>query len=108
MQRNLNHVVKVQLNFFVPQGIEESVEGLFQSGFEVSDNFNDLVNGRLVHQTARPVNEQTNVFVKLDIRTNSDFVHLIIRNHTTALRRAASRNHMALNFGVRFCVLKST
>jgi hypothetical protein len=46
--------------------------------------------------------------VKLDIRTNSDFVHLIIRNHTTALRRAASRNHMALNFGVRFCVLKST
>src|SRR5262249_20430701 len=30
------------------------------------------------------------------------------RRYTTALRRAASRNHAALNLGVRFCVLKST
>jgi hypothetical protein len=30
------------------------------------------------------------------------------RSYTTALRRAASQNHAALNFGVRFCVLKST
>ena len=28
--------------------------------------------------------------------------------YTTAFRDAASRNHVALSFGVRFCVLKST
>src|SRR5262245_45688228 len=31
-----------------------------------------------------------------------------LHDYTTALRRAASRNHCALSFGMRCCVLKST
>ncbi|HTG52694.1 MAG TPA: hypothetical protein VMA33_07520 [Candidatus Tectomicrobia bacterium] len=55
MQRNLNHISEVQLDFVVPQRIEESIERLFQSGFEVFDNFNDFVNGRLVYAGRSPI-----------------------------------------------------
>jgi hypothetical protein len=52
----------------VSQGVEEAVERLLQLGFEVSDDADDLVQGLLVQDTARSVDEQTNVFVKLNLR----------------------------------------
>ena len=67
MERNLNDVSEIQLNFVVSQGIEEAVEMLLQPGFELSDDADDLVDGLLVQRTARSVDEQTNVFVKLNV-----------------------------------------
>ena len=67
MQRNLDNVSVIQLNFVVAQGIEEAVERFLQLGFEVSDNADDLVERLLVQHTARSVDEQTNVFVKLNV-----------------------------------------
>lgn len=48
MERNLNNVSEIQFNLIVTQGIEESIERRLQSGFQVFDNRNDLVHGRLV------------------------------------------------------------
>src|SRR5262245_12650408 len=36
IQRDLNDVPEIQLNFVVPQGIEEAIERFLQFGFEVS------------------------------------------------------------------------
>ena len=68
MERNLNNVSEIQLNLIVTTGIEESIERLLQLGFELSDNADDLVDRLLVQHTARSVDEQTNVFVKLNVR----------------------------------------
>src|SRR6516162_7162271 len=108
MQRNLNHISEVQLDFVVPQRIEESVERLLYLSFEVFNNRYDFVNALLTHQTGWSVDEQMNVFVKLYVRQKLDLVHSMISVYTTALRFAASQNHSALSFGVRFWVLKST
>src|SRR5262245_6293963 len=43
MERHLNNVSEIQLNLIVTQGIKESIERLIQSGFQVSDNVDDLV-----------------------------------------------------------------
>ena len=77
MERNLNYVSEIQLDLIVTQGIEESIERLLQLGFELFDNADDLVDRLLVQHTARPVNEQTNVFVKFYIRRKFHFVHLL-------------------------------
>src|SRR5207247_7907030 len=68
MERNLNHILVIQLNLIVTTGIEESIERLLQPGFELSDNADDLVDRLLVQHTARSVDEQTNVFMKLNVR----------------------------------------
>src|SRR5206468_6793649 len=67
MERNLNHILVIQLNLIVTTGIEESIERLLQLGFELSDNADDLVDRLLVQHTARSVDEQTNVFMKLNV-----------------------------------------
>ena len=46
--------------------VGESIERLLRRELEFSDNTYDLVNSRLVYQTVRPPDEQTNVFVKLE------------------------------------------
>ena len=43
IERNLNHVLVIQLNLIVTTGIEESIERLLQLGFELSDNADDPV-----------------------------------------------------------------
>jgi len=67
MQRDLDDVAEIQFNFIVSQGVKESIERLLQPGFEASDDADDLVDGLLVQHTARSVDQQTNVFMKLDI-----------------------------------------
>jgi len=66
MERNLNDVFKVKLNFIGRQRIGESIERLLCFGFEVFDSTYNLVNRRLVDQTARSIDEQTNVLVELN------------------------------------------
>ena len=73
MERNLNNVFEVELHFIGSQRIGESIERLLQLGFDVFDNTDDFVNGCLVHQTARAINEQANVFVKLNFRWKLHF-----------------------------------
>ena len=68
MKRNLNHVSEVELNFMGFRCIGESIERLLRCGFELFDNTDDLVNRRLVDQTARPINQQANVWVKLQFQ----------------------------------------
>jgi hypothetical protein len=43
MERHLNNVSEIQLNLIVTQCIEESIERLIQSGFQVFDDSNDFV-----------------------------------------------------------------
>jgi len=77
MERNLNNVSIIQLHLIVTQGIEESIERLLQLGFELSDNADELVDRLLVQHTVRSVDEQTNVFVKLNVSRKFHFVHLL-------------------------------
>jgi hypothetical protein len=68
MKANLNDVSEVELNFMGFRCIGESIERLLRRGFEVFDNTDDFVNGCLVDQSARAINEQANVLVKLNFR----------------------------------------
>ena len=67
MQRDLDDVAEIQFNFIVSQGVEESIERLVQSGFQVSDYIYYLVHRPLVQQTERSVDEQSNVLMKFDV-----------------------------------------
>jgi hypothetical protein len=44
IQRHLNDVSEIQLNFVVSQGVEEAVERFLQLGFEVSDDGYNSIN----------------------------------------------------------------
>src|SRR5438067_1052293 len=77
MQRNITDVSEVELNFMDFQRIGESIERLLRCGFEIFDNTGDLVNRRLIDQTARSINEQTNIVVKLNIRRKLHWVSFI-------------------------------
>src|SRR5262245_19802963 len=68
MKRDLDDVPEVQLDFMGFRSIRESIERLLRCGLNLFDNSDDFVNCRLVDQTARSVDEQANVLVKLDIR----------------------------------------
>src|SRR6478752_6127638 len=75
IKRNANDMFEVQINRVGCHGVRESIERLVQHNLEFSDDTYDFVDSRLVHQTARSINEQTDVFVKLDIRRQYYFVH---------------------------------
>lgn len=68
MQRSLNDVFKIKLNFMGCHRIEESVERLLQLGFEVLQSAYDCVKRCLVQKPVRSINEQANVLVKLNFR----------------------------------------
>ena len=68
IERNLNNISKIQLDLVMSQRVEEAIERLLQLRFQFSDDADDFVNRLLVQHAAGPVNKQTNVFVKLDIR----------------------------------------
>src|SRR5438874_2951710 len=67
IERNVNDIFEVQVDRIGSQCVGESIERLLQRGLEFSEDSYDFVNSRLVHQTPRSINEQTNVFVKLNI-----------------------------------------
>src|ERR1044071_6021923 len=66
-QRDLNDVFEVELNFVGFQRVGESIERLLQLRFEIFEDVYDLFNSRLVDHTARSVDEQTYIVVKLNI-----------------------------------------
>src|SRR5215475_12593713 len=75
MQRKLNDVFEVELNFVRCQRIRESIEWLLQVGFEVFQSAQSFVQCCFIHQTTRSVDEQTNIFVKLEFRWKFHVVH---------------------------------
>src|SRR4026209_2392791 len=77
IERNVNDIFEVQINCIGSDCVGESIERLLQRGFEFSNDCYDLVNSRLVHQTAWPIDQQTNVFVKLDVWWKLDVIHSI-------------------------------
>jgi hypothetical protein len=68
IKRNANDVFKVEINGVGCHRIGKSIEGLLQRGLEFSDDRYNFVNRRLVDQAMGSINEQPNVFVKLNIR----------------------------------------
>src|SRR4029434_2147555 len=66
-ERDLNDVFEVQLNFISAQSVGKSIEGFLQVGFKVFDNGNYFFNSSLIDHTVRSVDEETNVFVKLNV-----------------------------------------
>src|SRR5438067_13183199 len=102
MQRNITDVSEVELNFMDFQRIGESIERLLRCGFEIFDNTGDLVNRRLTDQTARSINEQTNIVVKLNIRRKLHLVsfirgwHLHVPKTESPFRPLAQRRYSTL------------
>ena len=68
MQRNLNDIFEIQFNFIGCQCVSEAIERLLEFGLQISEGRDNFVNDGLVQQAARSVNEQTNVFMKFDVR----------------------------------------
>src|SRR5437660_12669350 len=68
IERNVNDIFEVQVDRIGSQCVGESIERLLQRGLEFSEDSYDFINSRLVYQTVRPPDDQTNVFVKLDVR----------------------------------------
>src|SRR5260370_10908377 len=75
MKRGLNYVLEVEINFMSFRCIGESIERLLRFGFEIFDNTGDLVNRRLIDQTARSINQQASIFVKLNLGWELHFVY---------------------------------
>src|SRR4029434_6747058 len=67
VKRSLNDVLEVELNFVGFRRIRESIEGLLRCSLNTFDNPDDSINLRLIDQDLRPIDEQTNVFAKLDV-----------------------------------------
>src|SRR6266513_3020552 len=68
IKRNAAEVFQIEINCIGCNRVQEAIEGLLQREFEFSNYTYDFVNSRPVQQTARSMDQQTNVFVKLDIR----------------------------------------
>src|SRR5262245_16904532 len=75
MKRYLNDVSEVELNFMRSRRVGEPIERLLRFSFELLNNTNNLVNGSFIDHTERPIDKQTSVFVKLDVRRKVDVVH---------------------------------
>src|SRR6476660_10430058 len=67
VKRSLNDVLKVELNFVGFRRIGKSIEGLLRCSLNTFDNSDDSIYLRLIDQALRPIDEQTNVFAKLDV-----------------------------------------
>jgi hypothetical protein len=63
----LNDVFEVKLNFIGCERIGKPIERLLQLCFEIFEDRYDSFNSRLVDHTARPIDEQTYVVVKLNV-----------------------------------------
>src|SRR5262245_38938209 len=67
VQRKLNHVLEVELNFVSCQRIRESIERLLQLGFEIFQSAQDFVDGCLVQRALWSINKMMHVFLKLNV-----------------------------------------
>src|SRR5437764_10180447 len=65
---DLDDVFEVELDFIGRQSVGKSLERPLQPGFEIFDNGNKFLNSRFVNHTARSIDEQTDVFVELNVR----------------------------------------
>src|SRR6267378_6913093 len=77
IERNVNNIFEVQIDCIGSHRVGESIERLLQHGLKFSENGYDLIKSRLVHQTARSPDDQTNVFVKLDVWWKLYVIHFI-------------------------------
>jgi len=68
VERDVKDIPEVQFHIIMSQCIRESIKRLSQPGLEISNDSNNFVNCCFVQQTPWPIDEQTNVFVKLNIR----------------------------------------
>jgi hypothetical protein len=91
----LNDVFEVELNLVGFQRVSESIERLLQLGFKTFDDGHDFFNSRLVNQTMRSIDQQTNVFVKVNVC--SRFHSSVGLSHNAAARPR--------NFRREVCVL---
>src|SRR5215217_7724876 len=66
-ERDLNDVFEVELHFIGSYSVGESIERLLELGFKIFENVHHFFNSRLVDHTVRSIDEQTNVFMKLNI-----------------------------------------
>jgi hypothetical protein len=64
---DLNDVFEVELNFIGCQRIGKSIEGLLQFCFEIFEDGYDSSDSRLVDYTARSIDKQTDIVVKLNV-----------------------------------------
>ena len=68
VKSSLNDVLEVELNFVGFRRIRESIEALLLCSLNTFDNTDVSINLRRVDRALRPIDEQTNVFAKLDVR----------------------------------------
>src|SRR5438552_16633799 len=68
IKRNAADVFQIEINCIGCNRVQEAIEGLLQRELEICSETYGFVNSRSVQQTARSMDQQTNVFVKLDIR----------------------------------------
>src|SRR5439155_3389491 len=66
-ERDLNDVFEVELNFIGCQRIGKAIERPLQLCFEIFEDVYGFLNSRLVDHTARSINEQTYIVVKLNV-----------------------------------------
>jgi len=67
-ERDLDDVFEVELDCIGRQSVGKSIERPLQLGFEIFDNGYKFLNSRFVNHTARSIDEQTDVFVELNVR----------------------------------------
>ena len=77
IKRNAADVFQIEINCIGCNRVQKAIERLLQREFEFSYYTYDFVNSRPVQQTAWSMDQQRNVFVKLDIRRQYHFVHSI-------------------------------
>ena len=75
--RNADDVFEVEINCVGCHRVGEAIERFLQRGLEFSYYTYDFVNSRPVQQTAWSMDQQRNVFVKLDIWRQYHFDHSI-------------------------------
>src|SRR5438874_11867126 len=78
-ERDLNDIFEVKLNLIGRQRIGESIERRLQPGFKIFEDVYDFLNSRLVDHSARSIDEQTNVVMKLNVSHKFHFLHLLAR-----------------------------
>src|SRR6266481_4573451 len=66
-ERDLNDVFEIKLNFIGSQRIGKPIKRLLQLGFEIFEDGYDPFDSRLVDHTARSIDEQTYIVVKLNV-----------------------------------------
>src|SRR5215211_1139013 len=94
---NLNDVFEIELNFIGCQRVGKPIERLLQLGFKIFENRYNFLNSRLVDHTARSKDEQTDVFVKLDVWSQ---FHQSLRLSHNAAARASKENEELMTGGL--------